>query len=282
MRRALAVVPTAVKFRVAGILGAALSGVTLLLWALRAQPLLQAALAVLIGLGGGYAGWCRWPRWRWGIGRELLGELPQPEGQPLRLSFDDGPTPQVTEAVLDLLAQFGVKASFFVLVAKARLHPQLIARIVAEGHTLGLHGEDHRLPFGRSAGELGESLSRARAELAQLAGQPIELYRPSHGFKNVALLSAVRAAGLRMCFWDYGVWDTDAPAAAVLLRRLRALTPQEAAPRPGPIVLLHDGLGDAPELPPHASPMTSALRDWLSALRLQVRSDAAPAALPGA
>lgn len=264
--RALRVVPAVVQLRIALTLFAALAGVALGLLVLRRWPSLQGLAAGLLFAGGGYFGWCRWPRWRWGLGPQLLGEQPQPPGQQLRLSFDDGPTPGVTDKILDLLAQTGVRAAFFVLVAKARRHPELIRRIVASGHVLGLHGEDHRLPWGRSAAELVAVLGRAAAELAQLAGQPIALYRPSHGIKTRALLIAARQLGLRLCFWDYGVWDTDAPAAAVLLRRLRAVTPTAPAPPPGPTILLHDGLGDLAAPPPHAGALLTALETWLREL----------------
>lgn len=265
--RALRVVPTAVKVRVSLILLFALGGLALGLWQLRRWPVLQAVTAGALLFGGGYVGWCRWPRWRWGIGGKLLAELPQPRGQRLRLSFDDGPTPGVTEAVLELLAQAGVTAAFFVLVAKARRHPELIRRIVAAGHVVGLHGEDHRLPLGRRADELTAVLRRARAELAALTGQPITLYRPSHGIKTRALVIAVRRSGLRLCFWDYGVWDTDAPPPEVLLRRLRAVTPDDRARLPGPTILLHDGLGDSTGVPPHAAPLLAALQQWLTEAR---------------
>ena len=267
--RALQIVPTKVKLRVAGILSAAAGALGLGLSGLRPWPGLQSAAAFLLLIGGGYFGWCRWPRWRWGIGRRRLAALPQPPRQLLRLSFDDGPTPGVTDAILDLLDRAGVRASFFVLVAKARRHPELLRRITAAGHLLGLHGEDHRLPWGKSAKELRTVLGRARAELAQLAGQPIsaiELYRPSHGIKTLALLRAVRAVGLRLCFWDYGVWDTDAPPPAILLRRLRAVTPTAGAPLPGPTILLHDGLGDLTAVPPHADSLLAALQKWLPEL----------------
>lgn len=267
--RALRVVPAKVKRRVAVLLGAALLALGLGLCGLRPWPAAQAVVAAGAMLAGGYFGWCRWPRWQWGIGRRQLGVLPQPARQLVRLSFDDGPTPGVTDAILALLAQAGVRASFFVLVAKARRHPDLLRRIAAAGHTLGLHGEDHRLPWGRSTKELAAVLGQARAELAQLAGQPvtaIALYRPSHGIKTLALVRAVRLLGLRLCFWDYGVWDTDAPPAAVLLRRLRAVTPTAAEPAPGPTILLHDGLGDLAAAPPHAPSLLAALQTWLPEL----------------
>lgn len=106
----------------------------------------------------------------------LQSEVPVPEGQRLAISFDDGPTPELTDRILDELARSGRKDLFFVLVAKARLAPQLIERMVREGHFVGLHGEDHHLPFFRSARYLTHRLSRARADLEKIAGRPIALY----------------------------------------------------------------------------------------------------------
>ncbi len=272
MKRALAVVPGPVKLRVVRVIGLALVGLVGLVWLLRALPLVQLGLgALMLGLGG-YIGWCRWPRWRLGIAQELLSELPQPSGQLVRLTFDDGPTLGVTDRVLDALREHGVQASFFVLVKKAAAQPALVKRMLAEGHIVGLHGQDHRLPFFRSADELKGSLGLARQALEALCGQPISLYRPSHGSKNVALVRAVSRLGLRLCFWDYGVWDTDAPPADVLLTRLTATLPNQAerdkpGQLPGPVVLLHDGLGDDPGIPAHAEPMVAALRSFLPLLR---------------
>lgn len=266
--RALAVVPRKVKIRVAVILITAIGAWGSLGAIGQAVPALRAYLwtaQALILVAGLYVAWCLWPRLRTGIAAELLCELEQPPGQRVRLTLDDGPTPGVTDEVLGLLAASGVRASFFVLVAKARRHPELVRRIVQGGHVLGLHGEDHRSPFLRPAAELHASLGRARAELASIAGVPVTLYRPSHGWKNRALIRAVRAAGLRICFWDYGVWDTDAPPVEVLLERLRAVTPRALAPgERGPLVLVHDGRGDEPGAPPHAAVLTAALRTWLA------------------
>lgn len=275
VRRALAVVPAPVKLRVVRIVGLAVAALGGLLWLLRDVPLLQVGLGALIVLLGGYAGWCRWPRWRWGIARASLSELAQPSDQLVRLTFDDGPTLGVTDQVLDALREHGVKASFFVLVQKAAAQPDLVRRMLAEGHIVGLHGQDHRLPFFRRSAELQASLGTARKELEALCGQPIALYRPSHGFKNVALVRAVAALRLRLCFWDYGVWDTDAPPWDVLLARLRATLPVRtrrdvSVRKPGPVVLLHDGLGDDPGIPAHAEPMLAALRAFLPLLRTKL------------
>jgi peptidoglycan/xylan/chitin deacetylase (PgdA/CDA1 family) len=215
---------------------------------------------------GTYLTWCFWPRWTFGLASDPLALLPETPGQAIRLSFDDGPTPGLTDRILDLLAEQGMKASFFVLLMKARAQPDLIRRIVAEGHFLGLHGEDHRAPFFRGAGELRASLDRARAELEELAGRPVTLYRPSHGWKNLALLIALRPLPLEICTWHAGVWDTDAPPADVLTARLLSVTPRTVMPVT-PIVLLHDGLGDEGAVPQHADALLESLRRWLPATR---------------
>lgn len=271
---ALAIVPAHAQRRVALAVAAIVGALAALGYALRAAPV-AAAGVLAAGLGAGaYVGWCLWPRLRVGVARDLLDDLPCPPGQRVRLTFDDGPSPTATDAILDLLRQHGVRASFFVLVHKAARHPQTIARIVNEGHLLALHGGDHRVALGRSRATLRHALSHARAQLETIAGRPTPLYRPSHGWKSRALLGAVRAAGLRMVFWDYGVWDTDAPAPRVLLERLCCATPAPDSPR-RPIILLHDGRDDDPADPGHAAALLTALAAWLPTICAPASADRA-------
>ena len=265
--RALQVIPWPVKLRVSLVLSVLVIALVMFLFWLRTQPVLLLMLGTPLLILGGYAGWCRWPRWRWGISPSLLAECPQPPQQLVRLTFDDGPTPGVTEQVLALLQKHQLKASFFVLLPKALQAPHLITQMVQEGHVVALHGADHRLPFLRKKAELTDSLQRAKQQLETLTGHAIHLYRPSHGCKNAALLAAVRTAKLQLCFWDYGVWDTDAPPPEVLLRRLQAVTPTAGSNQPGPVVLLHDGKGDDPQVPVHAPGLIAALAMWLPLLR---------------
>jgi peptidoglycan/xylan/chitin deacetylase (PgdA/CDA1 family)/uncharacterized membrane protein YbhN (UPF0104 family) len=274
----MAIVPVAVKVRVALAVtaGAVASAAPLALGRALAHPAAGAVTSGMLLLALAYVGWCWWPRWRWPIPRRLLASL---DGDAVTLSFDDGPTPGVTGELLDLLRASGRRATFFVLTAKARAHAPLIRRIVDEGHRLGLHGEDHRSPFFRSARDLAQSLSRARAELEAIAGAPVTLYRPSHGHKTVALVRAVAQAGLELCFWDVGVWDTDAPPVEVLLGRL-----DQVRARAGrTVLLLHDGRGDEPGVPAHAPVMLESLRRWLPTLSAGEESstEASPGPGPG-
>jgi peptidoglycan/xylan/chitin deacetylase (PgdA/CDA1 family) len=267
MLAAVSVIPGIVKVR-AALIGAGCVGLLALPWLLFAgSPPIAAATQGVLALLGLYILWCYWPDWTLGISRRHLASLPLPPGQRLRLTFDDGPTAGLTERILDLLQEHGIKASFFVLVQKARAHPALIRRIIAEGHILGLHGADHRPPFFRSAAELQHSLVHARVELERIAGRPIDLYRPSHGWKTLALIAAARAAKLRLCFWDRGVWDTDAPPGPVLEGRLHQV--MRAARAEVPVILLHDGLDDFLDVPPHAGALLGALQRWLPLMRTQ-------------
>lgn len=263
--RAIRVVPPKVRLRIAAVIGLVPFVFAAPSYWLRDRPVVLAALLTPLTLLLAYQVWCRWPRLRVAIPAALLADAPTVPTQRLRLTFDDGPTADVTDRVLDLLAQHGIKASFFLLVPKARANAALVRRMIAEGHVVGLHGADHRLPFGRSAEDLTTSLATARDELAAIAGVPITLYRPSHGFKNRALIAAVKTVGLQLCFWDYGVWDTDAPPAEELTARLTACVPNDAREL-GPVVLLHDGRGDEPGAPSHAPPMLAALAAWLPLL----------------
>lgn len=271
------IVPAAVKLRYGALiaLGLGLLLVAVVMLPSRSGQYLGpvVALAMLgLGLPMSYALWCLLPDVQVGIAPALRGTLPCPPGQRVRLSFDDGPTPGLTDAVLDLLRQHNVQATFFLLTQKARRHPDLVRRIVAEGHTVGLHGDDHRLVLGESAAALTARLGQAQAELAAIAERPITLYRPSHGFKNRALLQALRRLGLRLVAWHFGVWDTDAPDPAVLLQRLRWATPRDAD-QSSPIVLLHDGRGDQANVPPHQDSLLQALAAWLPSARQPAGGD---------
>ena len=263
MRRALGVVPIFVQMRIIAVVGISSFLILRMAYSMRGLPAVLLCILLPLVSFGSYAAWCLWPRLRFGV-QDLILDPPLPPGQKLRLTFDDGPTAGVTEPILDLLKQHGLKASFFVLLPKARKNRKIIRRIVAEGHVLGLHGEDHRAPFFRPAKELTASLRHARRELEKIVDDPhsVTLYRPSHGWKNRALLQAIASTGLRMTLWDHGVWDTDAPPAQTLLKRLRVVSRNLDPDRPLTL-LLHDGRGDPLARPAHADALLEALRIWL-------------------
>lgn len=152
----------------------------------------------------------------------------------LALTYDDGPDPATTVPVLDALAAAGVRATFFVLAEQAQAHPEVLRRIVADGHELGLHGWDHRrlttVPFADAMG----SIRRARRVVEELAGVRIRLFRPAYGAQTRAMAVTTRALGLDVVLWSAWAKDwTDEPTSVLLERAV-------GAAHPGGIMLLHD------------------------------------------
>jgi peptidoglycan/xylan/chitin deacetylase (PgdA/CDA1 family) len=166
------------------------------------------------------------------------------------LTFDDGPTP-ATAAVLDILKAEQVPATFFVLGSNVERHPETVRRARDEGHAVGIHGMNHE-KLARAAQETIErQVSGVTKMLERLGVTPAKVYRTPHGFKSRAVFEVARRQGLTVWAWSRGIWDTDRPDPAVLVRRATRLA------RSGMVLLLHDGRGD--ESQPDVQPMLTAL-----------------------
>ncbi|HLT61571.1 MAG TPA: polysaccharide deacetylase family protein [Microlunatus sp.] len=151
------------------------------------------------------------------------------------LTFDDGPDPTGTEEVLAALAEHGATATFFVLLTRVRQHPELLRRILAAGHEVGLHGVDHQ-PLPRFDAEATrQRTADAARELTELTGRQLRWFRPPYGRQTLANWRGIRAAGLSPVFWGPTTWDwRDLP------QQQRVAKAMEGA-RPGAILLGHDG-----------------------------------------
>jgi len=207
---------------------------------------LLAALAVVAGgnLAFRLVPWLDPLRIRWRL-------PPSPAGRRrCAITFDDGPSPG-TAAILDVLRDAGVRATFFVVARNAERYPDLLRRTAAEGHAIGIHGTTHQtLTFASGAvaqRELGAALAAVRA----LGVAPAALYRAPHGRKSPAALRVVRDLGLRPWAWSRGLQDTRGASADVLVARAVARA------RDRMVLLLHDGHDD--EAMPDVSPLVAAL-----------------------
>jgi peptidoglycan/xylan/chitin deacetylase (PgdA/CDA1 family) len=149
------------------------------------------------------------------------------------LTFDDGPDPETTPVLLDLLARHGARATFFLVGARAARHPELVARIAAEGHEIGNHSWDHpSLPTLDAAGQ-ADQISRTAAVLAPHGGR---LMRPPYGDQTFRTHRIARRLGCRVVLWSVNGGDWRGEDADTLAERLIARV------GPGAIVLLHDSL----------------------------------------
>lgn len=159
--------------------------------------------------------------------------LRSPQG--IALTFDDGPHPQGTPAVLDLLARAEARATFFLVGEQVAKRPSLAAEIVAAGHEIGLHGYRHKLLLRRAPWELADDLARAADLIGTATGQHATLYRPPYGVFSTAGLSLVRRRGLLPLLWSR--WGRDWNRRATPTSIVSTATHDLSA---GDVVLLHD------------------------------------------
>lgn len=152
------------------------------------------------------------------------------------LTIDDGPDPQVTPAVLDLLDAAQAKATFFCIGWRARLHPALCREIVARGHRVENHGDSHSNAFSLfGPGRIKADIAAAQATLSDITGQAPMFFRPTAGLRNPFLDPVLAQLGLRLAAWTRRPYDTrDGRPQQVLRRLTRDLGP-------GDILLMHDG-----------------------------------------
>lgn len=151
----------------------------------------------------------------------------------ISLTFDDGPDPETTPRLLDALAEVGAKATFFVIGSRAERHPDLIARILAEGHEIGNHTFSHPSLPTASPDRIETEIARTRLLLAPAGGK---LMRPPYGDQTFAVNRTARKLGYRVVLWSINGKDWLDHDAVTLTERVCDQA------EPGAIVLLHDSL----------------------------------------
>jgi peptidoglycan/xylan/chitin deacetylase (PgdA/CDA1 family) len=156
-------------------------------------------------------------------------------GDGVALTFDDGPHPDGTPAVLEVLASFGAVATFFVIGEQVARRPELVRRVLAEGHAVALHGHVHRCQLGLTRAQVRDDLDRGRAAVEDAAGVALSRHRPPFGVYSPAGLERVRRMGLSPLLW--ATWGKDWRKFTTPVRIAnRAVT----TARPGDAILLHD------------------------------------------
>jgi len=151
------------------------------------------------------------------------------------LTFDDGPHPEHTPRVLDALKEAGVVGTFFVIGERAEQYPDLVRRIVSEGHVLGHHSLTHSPPHETSSRQLLAEVQRTRDLLRELVGEAPILFRPPHGKLTARKFVRLWRAGLTIVLWNVDPRDYARQSEDELCDWFRA-NPLRA----GDIVLFHD------------------------------------------
>ena len=196
--------------------------------------------------GGGFGASDRWPRVLPRRLSRLAAVYCVDTSDPVvALSYDDGPHPEHTPRILDLLAERAIRATFCVLSEHVVRFPGVARRIVADGHELQLHGDNHDSLLGMSTSEAVRRMRRARGQVEDVVGGRITWFRPPYGLHTAPQAAAIRAAlGLPTVVWSSDAKDwIDDEVDAIVERAL-------AGTFSGGVLLLHDNRGDPQTLRP--------------------------------
>lgn len=165
------------------------------------------------------------------------------------LTFDDGPTPQITEWVLDVLAEHNIKATFFCIGNNIEKHPELFKKVIAAGHSIGNHTYNHLNGWNTKNDTYLENTIATESIIEKLHQNGTEkLFRPPYGKMKEAQAKVVRGMGYRIIMWDVLSADFD-----------RSITPEKCLQnvirntREGSIIIFHDSEKAYPNLR-HALP----------------------------
>jgi len=165
------------------------------------------------------------------------------EGRKVALTFDDGPHPEYTPQVLSILNQYGIAASFFVILENAEKNPHLLRRMASEGHLIGLHTYSHTHAWLMSPWDVYKDFERSIRVYQDILGYAPKWFRPPWGTFNGVTHRMANQFNLRTVYWsveghDWSASSTPETIAKRILDRIH----------PGAIIVLHDNNG-APGAP---------------------------------
>ena len=151
------------------------------------------------------------------------------------LTFDDAPNPFYTDELLKILREKGVCATFFCMGNKCQLYPDLLVKILRDGHDVGNHSYSHPKLDTLPRDDWQEEILYTNRIIKRVLGYDCRLFRPPHGRYNDAILDFVYSHGMTTCLWTLTTGDYLEPTPAALIKKVMAGT------GPGGIILMHDG-----------------------------------------
>ena len=172
-----------------------------------------------------------------------------PDPAELALTYDDGPNALVTPRLLELLARHDVRATFFVIGDAVRRQPALTREIAAAGHCVGNHTMTHPWLSYAGAERVRREIADANAEIEDVIGGKIKLFRPPHGARRPVVIRIAKELGLTTVNWNIITHDWRVQPAPSIVEKVRNGIRRNQTHRRGSNVLLHDGAMDQPRMP---------------------------------
>jgi peptidoglycan/xylan/chitin deacetylase (PgdA/CDA1 family) len=171
--------------------------------------------------------------------KRVTWRMPHGSGPPtIYLTYDDGPNPTATPALLDALAAHGVRATFFLIERHITEETApIVRRIAADGHSIGLHSHT-RGKMLMQPDELARVLTTFSQRVEDISGRPTcRAFRPHAGWRSSQMLEGLRRIDYQMIGWGFGLWDFD----LFRERSVRIVPRLVRRASPGDIVVIHDG-----------------------------------------
>ena len=156
----------------------------------------------------------------------------------IALTFDDGPHPDHTPAILDVLAEEGVQATFFVIGTEVARHPEIARRIVEEGHQIANHSYNHPDYRNLTYQEIRTDVERSQDIIENATGVRPDWVRPPYGLTDASVYSVLGDKDMMIAHWTVDPTDWRIPGARTIRNRVVSHT------QPGSVILLHDGGGN--------------------------------------
>src|SRR5450432_2969685 len=166
--------------------------------------LLEIGTGVTAGLAVGAYGYAAmWP------GSQLLGRTLIAGNDPtaFALTFDDGPNDPYTGELLDLLARYDVRATFFMIGRFVRQRPDIVRAVHSSVHLIGNHTDTHPVLLFQTPQRVLAELTACSAALEDVLGQPVRYFRPPHGARRSDVLHSARALGMAPVMWNAMGYD---------------------------------------------------------------------------
>jgi len=179
----------------------------------------------------------KWIKTPWLVKRlfsNYVWDIPNRENK-VYLTFDDGPTPEITEWTLHQLKKYNAKATFFCIGDNIRKYPEIFKQITKDGHSIGNHTFNHLKGWKTSTNDYTNNTELCTSEICNLKSANFNLFRPPYGKIKPSQSKLLRRKGYKIIMWDLISYDYDA-----------TISPKECLEnvlkniRPGSIVVFHD------------------------------------------
>lgn len=186
-----------------------------------------------------------WIKTHWLIKKlfsNYIWEIPNRDNK-IYLTFDDGPTPEITEWTLQQLKKHNAKATFFCIGDNIKKYPEIFKKVIEEGHSIGNHTFNHLNGWKTSKQEYLENTKKCQSAICNLQSAIYNLFRPPYGKIKPSQSKELRKLGYKIIMWDIISYDFDAT-----ISREKCLENVLTNVKSGSIIVFHDSIKAFPNL----------------------------------